>query len=137
MKNLNRRKAFIMGVAISGIVINLVYGSALLRSFFNPHYSSAIREILISAIVLEFGWTALLIWVIFKPVERCPILLFTIIPILLGNIFHSANQFGDHSAGFGSIFLNTLIGFLYSGLHYGAYLSGKSEFNNTNQTLMT
>lgn len=135
MKNLRIRKTFIISVTISGIVLNLVYSSALLRSFFNPQYSSAIREILISAIVLEFGWAAQLVWTIFQPFERCHVLLFTIIPIFFGNILHSINQFGDHSAGLGPVFLNTLIGLLYSGLYYAAYLAGKSEFNNTKQKL--
>lgn len=135
MKNLRIRKIFITSVAISGILINLFYGSALLRSLFNPQYSSAVREILISAIVLEFGWATLLIWMIFKPFERCHVLIFTIIPIFFGNILNSASQLCDHSAGMGPVLLNTIFGFLYSGLYYAAYREGKAEIHNTGNSL--
>jgi hypothetical protein len=135
MRNMRIRKSFIIAVALSGAVINLVYGSALLRSFFDPQYSSAIREILISAIVLEFGWAALLVWTIFQPFERCHVLLFTIIPIFFGNILHSVNQFSAQNAGLSPILLNTLFGFLYSGLYCAAYLAGKSETHNIRQKL--
>ncbi len=77
MNNIRIRKNIIVIVALSGTIINAVYGIGLLRAFFNPQYNNTIREILISGIVLEFGWTALLFWVIFKPFERRHILQFT------------------------------------------------------------
>ncbi|NOY59553.1 MAG: hypothetical protein GXO75_11595 [Calditrichaeota bacterium] len=127
MNNIRIRRIIIIVVALSGAVINAVYGIGLLREFFNPQYNNAIREILISAIVLEFGWTALLVWVVFKPFERRSILLFTIVPILLGNILHSVNQFGHSGGNAGAIALNTIFGLLYSGLYVVAFLVGKPD----------
>jgi hypothetical protein len=97
MKNIKIRKSLIIAVALSGAIINAVYSVDILRTIFDPQYNNAIREIMISAVVLEIGWITLLVWVINNPFERRSILLFTIVPILLGNIFHGVNQFGTHS----------------------------------------
>ena len=90
MKNPKIRKSIIIAVAFSGAVINAVYCIDLSRAFFDPHLNNAIREIVISAVVLEIGWITFLVWLIIKPFERRHILLFTIVPILLGNILHGA-----------------------------------------------
>jgi hypothetical protein len=116
-----------MVVAFSGALLNVAYGVGLLRAFFDPQYNNTIREILISAIILEFGWAVLLLWVVFRPFERRHILLFTVIPILFGNILHSINQFMDTRGSPGSIVINTLFGLLYSGLYVVAYFSGKPD----------
>lgn len=97
MKSIRIRKSVIIAVALSGAVINTIYSFDLLGAFFDPRYNNAIKEIMISAVVLEIGWITLLVWVIIKPFERRHILLFTIVPILLGNFFHGINQFGTHS----------------------------------------
>jgi ABC-type transporter Mla maintaining outer membrane lipid asymmetry permease subunit MlaE len=55
MKNNRIRKSFIITVALSGAVINTVYSFGILRAFFDPRYNNAIREIMISAAVLEIG----------------------------------------------------------------------------------
>lgn len=125
MKNIKIKKLFVITVALSGAVINTVYSFDLLRAFFDPRYNNAIREIMISAAVLEIGWIALLVWVVIKPFERRQILLFTIIPILLGNILHGVNQFGTHSGNASAIALNTVFGLLYSGLYVVAFIVGK------------
>jgi len=127
MKNIRIRKSIIMVVAFSGALLNVAYGVGLLRAFFDPQYNNTIREILISAIILEFGWAVLLLWVVFRPFERRHILLFTVIPILFGNILHSINQFMDTRGSPGSIVINTLFGLLYSGLYVVAYFSGKPD----------
>jgi hypothetical protein len=129
MKNIRIRKSVVIAVALSGAVINAVYSVDLLRAFFDPHYNNAIKEIMISAAVLEIGWITLLVWVVIKPFERRHILLFTIVPILLGNILHGVNQFGTHSGNASAIALNTVFGLLYSGLYVGAFLLGKGENN--------
>ena len=61
MKNVRIRKAFMIAVAISGVILNAAYGASLLSSFIDPQYNNAVREILISAIILEFSWAALLL----------------------------------------------------------------------------
>ena len=127
MKNPKIRKSIIIAVALSGAVINAVYCIDLLRAFFDPHLNNAIREIVISAVVLEIGWITFLVWLIIKPFERRHILLFTIVPILLGNILHGVNQFTTHSGNVGAIVLNTVFGLLYSGLFVVAFIVGKSE----------
>jgi len=110
MKSIQARKIIIIIVALSGAILNVTYGMGLLKAFFDPQYNQAIREILISAIILEFGWTALLLWVIFKPFERRHILLFTIIPIFFGNILHSVSQSMDGSGSAGAFVTNTIFG---------------------------
>ena len=127
MKSIRTRKIIIIIVALSGTILNALYGISLLKSFFDPQYDHVIREILISAIILEFGWTALLLWVIFKPFERRHILLFTIIPIFFGNILHSVSQLMDSSGSAGAIVTNTIFGLLYSGLYAFAYFLGKPD----------
>lgn len=124
--NKNRmKKIIIIVVALSGIIVNATYGIGLLKDFFYTQYNNEIREILISGIALEFGWTALLCWMVFKPFERRHMLLFTIIPILLGNILHSINQCINFHRSAGMIALNIGIGFLYSALYVGAYFLGR------------
>lgn len=130
MKSYSARKVFIIAVALSGVMINIVYGIGLLGAFFDPRHTSAMREILISAIVLEFGWTALLLWMVVKPFERRHILLLTIIPILLGNIFHSVNHLMDSQGSASAIALNMTIGLIYSGFYVVAFRAGKPDNNN-------
>jgi hypothetical protein len=127
MKNIRIRKSLIIAIALSGAAINAVYSFDILSAFFDPQYNNAVREILISAAALEIGWISLLVWLIFKPFERRHILLFTIVPILLGNFFYSANQFESHSDNLSAIALNTAFGILYSGLYVAAYMAGKGE----------
>jgi len=114
-------------VALSGAVLNILYAVKLLNDFLDPQYNGAIREILISAIILEFAWAVLLLWLVFKPFERRHILLFTIIPILFGNILHSVSQLMDAPGGYGAILLNTIFGIFYAGLYAVAYFLGKSD----------
>lgn len=125
MKKNRIRKSVIIGVALSGVLTNAVYSVDLFRAFFDPYYNNAIREIIISAVVLEIGWIALLVWVIIKPFERRHILLITIVPILLGNILHSVSQFGTHSGNSSAILISTAFGLFYSGLYVVAFIVGK------------
>ncbi len=125
MKNNRIRQAVIIAVALSGAILNAVYCIGFLRAFFDPQYNFAIRQILVSAIILEFGWMALLLWVVLKPFERRAILLFTIIPIFFGNILAGINQLMDTPGNLGAFVINTLVGLVYSGLYVLAYLLGK------------
>ena len=127
MKNCRIRRTLIIAVALSGAVIDAVYSVNIFRSLFHSQYSYAIREIMISAVVLEIGWITLLVWLIFNPFERRHILLFTIVPILLGNILHGVLQLGLNSGNSGAIALNTAFGILYAGLYVVAFMAGKSE----------
>ena len=131
MKNIGLRKLVITAVALSGACINAVYSVDLLRAFFDPHHNNAIREIMISAVVLEIGWITLLVWMIIKPFQRRHILLFTIVPILLGNILHGINQFWTPGGNSSAIALNTVFGLFYSGLYVVAFRLGNGE-NNLN-----
>lgn len=127
MKNIRIRQTYIIVIALSGVILNALYGVSLSRAFFDTQYTSSIREMLISAIILEFSWALLLLWVVFKPFERRHILLFTIIPILFGNILHSISQLMDAPGSYGSIALNTIFGLFYAGLYAVAYFLGKSD----------
>lgn len=77
MKDERIRKAIVIGVALIGAALNGYYGIQLFKAFLAPQTDFAVRQILVSAIVLEFGWMALLIWVVFKTFEKRDILLFT------------------------------------------------------------
>lgn len=121
---LSVRKNIIILVALSGFILNLVYGVELLIEFFNPLHSTQIKEFLISGIVLEFAWSLLFIWVIYKPIERRAILLISIIPILSGNILHNINLIFLEESIIVSLVSNFIFGLLYSGLYFFAYVVG-------------
>ena len=131
MKYIGIRKSFIIAVACSGAVLNLAYSIDILRAFLNLQHSTSVREIMISAIVLEIGWATLLVWVVLRPFEKYPILLFTIAPILFGNLLHSFNQLGADNANSSAILVNTVFGLFYSGLYVLAFIVGKGV-NNEN-----
>lgn len=131
MENFRIRQAFIIAIALSGVMLNTMYGISLLRAFFDPQYDSAIREIMISAIILEFSWAFMLLWVTFKPFAGRHILLFTVIPVLSGNIMHSYSQQMDAPISYGSILLNTLFGLFYAGLYVVAYYLVKTDGRKT------
>ena len=118
------RKGIILTVTFIGVVINCVYGIELLKEFF-AQQNNEIREVLISAIALEFGWATMLIWVVFKPFERRHILLITSIPMLLGNILHSINQAIYFNADAGAIAVNIIAGLVIAQLFVFAYFIGK------------
>jgi len=86
------RKAYVVCVILFGISLNAIYGIELWGNFFDPQFNNATREIIISAMALEFGWAALLLWTLFKPGQRRHIVLMTAIPIAIGNLLHSINQ---------------------------------------------
>lgn len=92
MKRQKVRSAYVVCVILFGVGLNAFYGIELWRNFFDPQFNNATREIIISAIALEFGWSALLLWALCKPGERRHILLMTAIPIAMGNLLHSLNQ---------------------------------------------
>jgi len=121
------RKAFTVSVALIGIVTNMTYGSALVNMFIDPNQPGVIREILISGIVLEFGWSALLIWTAFKPFERRYVLLFTMGAALLGNVLHSVNHIIVHGISPDTLVTHTIFGVLYSGLYLVAFRAAKPE----------
>jgi hypothetical protein len=64
---------------------------------------------------------------ILNPFERRHILLFTIVPILLGNVLHGVNQLGTNSESLMAIALNTTFGLFYSGLYIVAFMAGKKK----------
>ena len=127
MTNYRFRKSLLVAIALSGAVINAFYTIGIVESIFSSQYNSAIKEVMISAAALEIGWITLLVWVILNPFERRHILLFTIVPILLGNILHGVNQLGIHSENFMAIVLNTIFGLFYSGLYIVAFMAGKKN----------
>ena len=86
------RSAYAVCIILFGVCLNAMYGIDLLKDFFDPQFDNATREILISAIALEFGWASLLLWALCKPGERRHVLLMTAIPMAMGNLLHSLNQ---------------------------------------------
>ena len=125
MINTKIRETIIRFIALIGVVINAVYGIGLLRDFLNPQYTNTIREILISAIALEFGWVIILLWVIFKPFERRHLLIFTAISMIIGNILYCMDQFIYSHGGMGAIALNLIGGLVFTGLFVFAFFLGK------------
>jgi hypothetical protein len=118
-------KACIACVALSGVAINIAYGVELLKALFDPQFNNTVREILISAIALEFGWAALLLWVIGKPCERRHILLFTAIPMIIGNLLHSINQAVNTDIEMTRNAINMAGGLFIAGLFVVAFFLGK------------
>jgi len=127
------RRIYFTVVTLLGVVINGVYGVELLRELFSPRTGAAFREVLISAIALEFGWAAMLIWVIFKPSERRHILLFTVILLLTGNLLHGINQYIFLGEGIGTMARNWIVGLLFAGLFVTAFFAGKSPVPDKQQ----
>ena len=125
MTNTKIRKTILILVSLIGITINASYGISLLMNFFIAQNNDAIQEILISAIALEFSWAALLFWVIFNPFERRHLLLFTAIPMLLGNLLHSYNLYTHAESTTGAIALNLIVGIFVAGIFVFAFLIGK------------
>lgn len=119
-------KKMLIAVGLSGILVNLMYGVGLLKAFFLLPCDNVTKEFIISGIALEFGWIALLVWMIFKPVERRYLLLFTAIPMMLGNILHSVHQFVNLHSSIGAVVLNLGVGLLYTGVFVGAYFLAES-----------
>jgi len=127
MKTLKVRKAVVIVVALVGVMINASYGIRLLKALFDPQYSEASRQIMISAIALEFGWAALLVWVVFKPMERRHILLFTAAAMLIGNLLTNVHQWKSAEVSVSGMALNLLGGLIFAGLFVGAFFFGKPE----------
>lgn len=127
MKSIHIKKSFVVAVACSGVLLNLAYSIDLIRAFFDMQNNASVREIMISALVLEIGWAILLGWVIIKPFENRHILLTTAIPILLGNSLHSISQVEANFASSSAIALNSIVGLLYSGLFIVAFIVGKNR----------
>lgn len=121
------RKAYIGCVALSGVTINIVYGVELLKALFDPQFNNTVREILISAVALEFGWAALLLWVIGNPCERRHIVLFTAIPMIIGNLLHSINQAVNTDIEITGNAINMAGGFFIAGLFVFAFFLGKQS----------
>ena len=115
------RSGFAAAVAGVGVLINGLYGAELSATLLNPATERVVREISISAVSLEFGWAALLVWVAFRPTERRGILLFTAISMLLANTLHGVFQLD--SAGVAALAVNMAFGFIFAGLFVAAYVA--------------
>lgn len=127
------RRIYFIAVTLLGVIINGFYGVELLREFYSPRPGPAFREVLISAIALELGWAALLIWVIFKPSERRHVLLFTAASMLIGNLLHGLDQYLYLGEGAGAMAGNLVFGLLFAGLFVTAFWAGKSLGPNKRQ----
>lgn len=119
------RKIIIIAFALLGVVINAAYGFGLLKTFLDPQSTNVVRGILTSAISLELGWVALLVWVIFKPFERRHLLLFTALVFEIGNVIQTINQYLYANAGIGSASLNLVLGSIIAGVFVVAFFVGK------------
>jgi hypothetical protein len=124
------RSTYVVCVILFGISLNAIYGIELWRSFFDPQFDNATREIIISAIALEFGWAALLLWVLFKQGERRHVLLMTAIPIAIGNLLHSLNQSLFAEIGPTKIVLNLAIGGMVVGSFVLAFFFSPKYHHN-------
>jgi hypothetical protein len=115
-------KACVLCVILFGAVINMFYGFALVKEFFALQLNDSVREILISAIALEFGWAVLLLWALGDPCARRHVVLLTAIPMLIGNLFHSLNQALFAGGTPMEIVANLLIGTAVAGLFVLAFV---------------
>jgi hypothetical protein len=124
MKN-RTKKILLVGTAAFGILINALYGIGLTASFFDSQLEASVRDVLISAIALEWGWTVLLVSVLFQPFEKRFLLLFTAVPMILGNLFHSLQEILFANPDPAAILLNTVVGLSIAGWFVAAYFLGK------------
>jgi len=136
MKSIKTKKAIVIGMALVGVLINVSYGIGLFGQFFDPQIGGDVKQIIISAIALELGWAALLVWVVFKPLERRHILLFTATAMLIGNLLTNVNQLKFAESSVGGIALNLLGGLIFAGLFVLAFFAGKpaAGYGLENQT---
>ena len=119
------RRPFVIAVALVGAFLNGYYGYVLLGVFLAPQTDVATRQILVSAITLNFGWMALLIWVALKPFERRALLLFAGATILAANLLNSYSQLVLHPGDVQPLLLNMAIGVGFFALFLVAFLLAK------------
>lgn len=119
------RKISILCVILLGAGLNIFYGFELVKEFFDLQLNAQIREILISAIALEFGWAALLLWVLGDHRARRHVVLLTAIPMIIGNLFHSINQFLFAAGTPMEIAVNLFFGSAVAGLFVLAFVFSK------------
>jgi len=125
MKSIKTKKAIVIGMALVGVLINVSYGIGLFGQFFDPQIGGDVKQIIISAIALELCWAALLVWVVFKPLERRHILLFTAAAMLIGNLLTNIQQVMFADGTVKTVTLNLLGGLIFAGLFVLAFFAGK------------
>lgn len=125
MKSIKIKRAIVIGMALVGVLINVSYSIGLFRQFFDANISGEMKKIIISAIVLELGWAALLVWVVFKPLERRHILLFTAAAMLAGNLLTNIQQVMFADGTLRTMTLNLLGGLILAVLFVLAFFAGK------------
>ena len=125
MNRARMAKLAVTGVALSGMLLNGLYGIQLTRTLADPTISAGMRDVAISAIALEFSWAVLLGWAALRPIERRDVILVTVLPILLGNVLHTAFQLAGHEASPVAAAINIAVGLVYAGLYVAAYLMAK------------
>lgn len=121
------KKSFVIIVALSGALLNLVYGIDLWKALLFPYENPAVQEFMIGAVALNLGWIAVFLWLMFKPAEGRPIYLLAIVPILAGNVLHSLIHYEPSSGMAFSIVLNTMFGLLYAALYVIAFHLGTEQ----------
>jgi len=125
MKSIKMEKAIVTGMALVGVLINASYGIGLFGQFFDAQIGGEEKQIIISAIALELGWAALLVWVVFKPLERRHILLFTAAAMIAGNLLTNIQQVMFAGGTVKTVTLNLLGGLIFAGLFVLAFFAGK------------
>lgn len=125
MKSIKMKKAIVIGMALVGVLINAAYGIGLFGKFFAAQIGIDVKQIITSAIALELGWAALLVWVVFKPLERRHILLFTAAAMLIGNLLTNIQHVMFADGTMGTLTLNLLGGLIFAGLFVSAFFIAK------------
>ena len=125
MKSIKMKKAIVIVMALVGVLINASYGIGLFGQFFDLQVGIDVKQIIISAIGLELAWAALLVWVVFKPLERRHILLFTAAAMLIGNLLTNIQHVMFADGTVKTVMLNLLSGLIFAGLFVLAFLAGK------------
>ncbi len=127
MTSTQTRRLFVRATLFIGVLITAGYGTEMLVQFITTPFSVEIKEILISGISLEFAWTTLLLWALFKPFDRRHVLLFTAIAMLATNSLYSFNQMLFSGSSIGTVALNLTAGMVFSGLFVLAFVLARPK----------
>ncbi|MDD5399029.1 MAG: hypothetical protein PHU70_08125 [Dehalococcoidia bacterium] len=121
MKN---RKMLLIAAYLIGAVVDAAVSIPMFSMAFSGDYTNEVSYTLASGAILMIGWTFLLLWAAYKPVERRDVLLITLVPII--GLFITSLVINSQSAYPLEIFLFRIIGGpLLAALYVFTYLFSK------------
>ncbi|MFA5066274.1 MAG: hypothetical protein WC566_12540 [Dehalococcoidia bacterium] len=121
MKN---RKMLLIAAYLIGAVVDAAVSIPMFSMAFSGDYTNEVSYTLASGAILMIGWTFLLLWAAYKPVERRDVLLITLVPII--GLLITSLVINSQSAYPLEIFLFRIIGGpLLAALYVFTYLFSK------------